>query len=198
MNRIEELREARGLTRRELADRIGVTVQTIGRLETGEMQLRQHYIDAIARAMECAPGDLLVSPIATSGQSEVEPADDPDGLPSIAETIGHRGLRLYRVLAESLADIGVRAGALIWVDETESAISARKAGDVLLVRLLTPGILILRQFLPPNLLTTNAFGPSNSTLKLDDRTIKSAIVGVLLLPRRDGSGLPKGSATDNR
>lgn len=199
MNRIEELREARGITRRELAERIGVTTQTIGRLESGEMQLRQKYIDDIARALECAPGDLLVSPVATSAASDAEPADAPDGLPSIADTVGHRGLRLYKVLADSLADMGVRTGSLIWVDETPAAIAARKAGDVLLVRLITPGVLLLRQFLPPALLTTNMFGPSNTSLKLNDRTIKSTIVGVVLLPRREGSATSvSGSPSNDR
>lgn len=35
-NRVEELRQARGMTRQELADALGVHYQTIGYLERGE------------------------------------------------------------------------------------------------------------------------------------------------------------------
>lgn len=83
MNRIEEIREDRGMSRRELASRIGVSPQTIGRLESGEMQLTGKYLSAIAEALECAPGDLMVSGIPVSTVSEVEPASDPEGLPAI-------------------------------------------------------------------------------------------------------------------
>lgn len=180
MNRIEEVREDRGVSRRELAEKLGVTPQTIGRLEKGEMQLTATYLNQIAEALECSPGDLLVSGAPITGQNDVEPASDPDGLPPLADLLGQRGIRAYRVLADTLAAIGIRTGSLIWVDETEAAIKARVAGDALIVRLVTPGTLILRQYLPPALVTTNRFGPNNTSMKLDDRTIRSSIVGVVL------------------
>jgi hypothetical protein len=82
-------------------------------------------------------------------------------------------------LTEVLAETGLRAGHHILVDETEDAIAERRAGDTLLIRVTAPNILILRQFVPPALLTTNRFGPHNTTLKLLDRTVRPAIVGVM-------------------
>lgn len=194
MNRIEELREDKRMTRKELAEAIGVTPQTIGRLEKGDMQLTAAYLNDIARALECSPGDLLVSVLPASMQNEVEVASVPVGLPSMADLLGHRSIRAYLVLADTLAAIGIRAGAMIWADETEAAIKARVAGDALLIRLQTPGILILRQFLPPALLTTNRFGPTNTSFKIDDRTIKSSIIGVILRPRNEQHITSAGSA----
>lgn len=47
-NRVEEIRSARGLTRRQLAERVGVHYQTVGYLERGE------YSPSLALALRIA------------------------------------------------------------------------------------------------------------------------------------------------
>ena len=49
-NRVEELRQARGMTRQELADALGVHYQTIGYLERGE------YSPSLLLALRIAKG----------------------------------------------------------------------------------------------------------------------------------------------
>ncbi|MFM8585907.1 MAG: helix-turn-helix transcriptional regulator [Gammaproteobacteria bacterium] len=51
-NRVEELRISRGLTRQQLADRVGVHYQTIGYLERGEYSPSLILALKIARALD--------------------------------------------------------------------------------------------------------------------------------------------------
>lgn len=60
-NRIRELRIGRDpkWSQQRLADAIGVSKVTISELESGKMQLTQHYMRLIARALDVAQADLL-------------------------------------------------------------------------------------------------------------------------------------------
>jgi putative transcriptional regulator len=51
-NRIEELRLAKGITRQELADAVGVHYQTVGYIERGEYSPSLVLAFQIARALE--------------------------------------------------------------------------------------------------------------------------------------------------
>lgn len=51
-NRVEELRISRGLTRQQLADRVGVHYQTIGYLERGEYSPSLILALKIAKALD--------------------------------------------------------------------------------------------------------------------------------------------------
>lgn len=178
MNRIEEMRERAGLSRRVLAQRIGTTDQTIGRLENGDMRLSQKWLERLSEGIGCSIADLLVSGI--SSVSDVVPVATPPRRARI-------GIRNYIVQTEVLLSAGIEAGATIAIDQTPAAIAGRRAGDILVVRVDTSSeagqgasVLLLRQFLPPSLLTTNRSGPFNATLSLSDRTIPSDIVGILV------------------
>lgn len=72
MNRIRQLRESRGWSQRELGRRINSSGSQIRKLETGERQLTQHWMDRIARVLGCEPGDLL-------------PGADENGRPGVGE-----------------------------------------------------------------------------------------------------------------
>ena len=57
--RLRELREAKGLTQSELAEKAGTTQATVSRLESGDSQrIDFDLIDGICRALKCEPGDL--------------------------------------------------------------------------------------------------------------------------------------------
>lgn len=58
-NRIKEWRRARGLTLKQLAERIGTSNQQISHLENGRRRLTLDWIERIAIALECHPADLI-------------------------------------------------------------------------------------------------------------------------------------------
>lgn len=58
-NRIREIRKARELGLAELATRIGVSMSTMSKLETGQIQLTVAYIDKLARALDVPTSSLL-------------------------------------------------------------------------------------------------------------------------------------------
>lgn len=48
-----------GLTQIDLADRTGVTQSAISQIENGEVSMTIQWMKAFARALDCAPADLL-------------------------------------------------------------------------------------------------------------------------------------------
>ena len=66
-NRIEEARTALGLTRQELADKVGVHYQTIGYLERGESSPSLALALQIASVLDVPLGELFsLHPFTTS------------------------------------------------------------------------------------------------------------------------------------
>jgi len=59
-NRIRELRKARGLTLKRLAELVGTSNQQISHLEKGRRRLTLDWMERIAKALECHPSDLLI------------------------------------------------------------------------------------------------------------------------------------------
>lgn len=61
-NRIKEWRKTRGLTLKQLAERIGTSNQQISHLENGRRRLSLEWMQRLAKALDCLPSDLLVDP----------------------------------------------------------------------------------------------------------------------------------------
>lgn len=59
MNKLQQIRESKGMSRDELAERLGTTATTIYRKETGMRGLKTHELKAYANALGCNPGDLV-------------------------------------------------------------------------------------------------------------------------------------------
>jgi transcriptional regulator with XRE-family HTH domain len=57
--RIREFRKLRGMTLKELADKIKTTPQTVQRLETANMTVSMDWLEKIARALLVEPADLI-------------------------------------------------------------------------------------------------------------------------------------------
>lgn len=57
---IREWREHRGFTQERLADRVDLSVSSISQLESGDQGYRQATLEALADALSCEPGDLLM------------------------------------------------------------------------------------------------------------------------------------------
>ena len=185
MNRIKEFREERRLSRRDLGKLLGASYKTVERLEETERSISTKWLAKLAEIFDCSMADLLVGGITAETEPDAVLAVPGPGTPRVSSSAQRRG-NLYRVLTDVLAETGLRVGQHILVDETEAAIYERGAGDTLLLRVSTPNILILRQFVPPALLVTNRFGAHNTTLKLHDRTVPIDIVGVLSVALADG------------
>jgi len=60
--RIREFRKLRGLTLKELAERISTTPQTVQRLETANMTVSTDWLEKIAGALNIEPADLIARP----------------------------------------------------------------------------------------------------------------------------------------
>lgn len=58
-NRVREIRKAKSMGLAELAEKIGVSMSTMSKLETGQIQLTVAYIDKLARALEVPAASLL-------------------------------------------------------------------------------------------------------------------------------------------
>ncbi len=58
-NNIAILREAKGMTQKELAEAIGTSPMQMSRLERGLRDLRPHWIRALCGALDCSPDQLL-------------------------------------------------------------------------------------------------------------------------------------------
>jgi transcriptional regulator with XRE-family HTH domain len=58
MKRIQEIRESRGMTRRELAAALRVNLSTITRLENGQLTADDEWLAKLARALHCSIADL--------------------------------------------------------------------------------------------------------------------------------------------
>jgi transcriptional regulator with XRE-family HTH domain len=56
----KQWRKHRGLTQETLGERIGLTPSSISQLETGKQGFTDSTLEAIADALNCSPGDLLM------------------------------------------------------------------------------------------------------------------------------------------
>lgn len=71
-NFISQLREERGLTLQELAQKVGTTHQQISNLEKGRRRLSWEWIQRIADALECHPLEIIEGPAAIIPKDEQE------------------------------------------------------------------------------------------------------------------------------
>ena len=74
--KLDDLLHARRMTLTELAERVGLTLANLSILKTGKAKaIRFSTLEAICRALECQPGDLLAYARASAAGSE-QPGDD--------------------------------------------------------------------------------------------------------------------------
>ena len=58
-NRVREIRKSKDIGLAQLAEKIGVSMSTMSKLETGQIQLTVGYIDKLARALNVPSAALL-------------------------------------------------------------------------------------------------------------------------------------------
>lgn len=89
---IRQWRKHRGLTLEQLAERIGMTHQNLGKIERGKVAYTQPLLENLADALRCEPADLIVR----------DPSA-PEGLWSIYDQLTpvqrEQGMDLLKVIA---------------------------------------------------------------------------------------------------
>ena len=124
INRIREIRKAKGLTLAELADACDppTTAQTIGRLETGMRNLSTRWMDRIGRALDIDPQTLVRSDhqpkpqiVAQLNASEVEALTAPREAILPHELAANGDDSALMVLEVSAAIGEYRPGDLVWL-----------------------------------------------------------------------------------
>jgi phage repressor protein C with HTH and peptisase S24 domain/DNA-binding XRE family transcriptional regulator len=85
-NNVAAIRKQRGLSQTELAERIGTTLNMLGKLERGDRTLDTDWLDKIARELNCDPRDLIApaAPATRPDHSQTRVSTDDD----IVEIIG--------------------------------------------------------------------------------------------------------------
>lgn len=178
-NRIEELRSARGWTQEQLAERMGTSQQQVGRLEKAQRRLNTDWLEKAAEALEVRIEDLFEQKDRSALIDDVSPVDD-ETMGSIAQALAKRGLRVYRVDADSVAESGINKGTLVTVDETPQAIDLAQTGDIVAVKAgLGEKRTLLRVLIRPSLVTTNR-ADRNSIFRIDNPAMDARLVGVVV------------------
>lgn len=184
MNRIRQLREARGLSAEQLAVLIGTSAVQVRRLETGARKLTEDWMRRIAVALGVEPADLLETASIAGLHNEVEPAE-PRGLTNVARALAGRKMRFYKVLSGAVADSGLVPGRVFLADESSDAVATTKTGDIVVVEMCNlvsakPELYLgVRVFVAPDLFTTNRPG-TNLAIKIGDPSVGIRIIGVMV------------------
>jgi len=116
----KEWRKFRGKTQEELGDMIGMTPSSISQLETGKQGFTDSTLTAIAEALNCEPGDLLMrNPLDTEAPWTIWENIKPERRPQALDVLktfqeqyamtGTDGLRLRPIDSEDLEGPGIAA-----------------------------------------------------------------------------------------
>lgn len=57
--RIKQIRELRGMSRKELADKLGITEMSVGRYENNQREPKYDMLTKIAKALDVSPANLM-------------------------------------------------------------------------------------------------------------------------------------------
>ncbi len=117
-NNIKKIRESRGYSQEQLADRIGTTFQKISKLERGERKLSLQWMMDISKALGCSISDLIsepalvklvgyvgagaeIFPVDISGDEIIDEVDVPPGIsPDQVVAVKVRGDSMYPAYRE--------------------------------------------------------------------------------------------------
>lgn len=93
-NRIKEARISAGLTLDDVAERAQTTRSTVWRIEDGRMQLTTSWIMRLAKAIGCAPGELLDNVMPEASTVEIRYYSEKDERVLQLEKNSFRGVAL--------------------------------------------------------------------------------------------------------
>lgn len=193
-NRIRELRERRGWSADDLAQRAGTYQRQISRLENGERKLTAEWMMRIANALEVPPEDLLPALSVGSFEEERQPyeAETPADL---RRALAAQNQFLFSPGSNALELLGFGPETPILFDMSKEACADVQTGDIVIVQVISrddesSARTLLRQFIAPGLLTTNRSG-RNVSFHMEDEKISAQIRGVHKLRRATPNGQNK-------
>lgn len=168
MNRIQYLRERLDLTQqdlaakmRELAPGFKTTQTDISRWESGARFPRGENLRMLAIALGVQPADLIEAVLAVDLADEFQPVET-----AVSAALVKLGIKAYRVTTDSVERAGLDEGDLVLLNCSAEAINSLAAGDFVAVEAVNETgerVRVLRQYLPPDLVTTNRDGTNLST-----------------------------------
>jgi transcriptional regulator with XRE-family HTH domain len=138
-NRITDLRKQKGLSQKDLAQRIGTSGQQVGHLEAGRRQLTQDWMERLASGLECRPEDLFAgasiarpAPASPPGETDMRTATverrtketyikasvnlDGSGEYAVSTGIGFLDHMLEQLSRHSLIDLQLEARGDLHID----------------------------------------------------------------------------------
>ncbi|MEX0759851.1 MAG: helix-turn-helix transcriptional regulator [Tistlia sp.] len=88
-NRLKELRNRAGLSQARLAKMLGTSTQQISRLEIGDRQLTQGWMNRLAEALNVRPGDFFPDATGVPGNAPAAsaPGDDEEFFADTSEAL---------------------------------------------------------------------------------------------------------------
>lgn len=179
-NRIKDLREARDLTAQQLAKLAGTTQAQISRLENGERRLTVEWLMRLAKALECAPEDLLAAITLASFEQEATPYPLPDG--DAGKALADQKQALYKPNSDALENLGFEPNDPILFDQSTEACATPRTGDITLVQLTSrrdadDQAIVVRQYIDPHLFSTNRRG-RNTSFHAEEDNFTAVIIGI--------------------
>lgn len=190
--RLAALREKRGWSLNEAAERCGVSVSTVQKLEKGPTELTLGWIETLATVYDVPVADLLgMSPGGVGPLPQLKSDLAPYDIPAKELSILTRDAvspAAFRVLTDALSELGVAPGDILIFDRGREVTAAARAPTIVMAEMaITPGsdvmVILLRQFIEPALLITNARTGNAPSLHLEADPVR--ITGVLLFQVRD-------------
>jgi transcriptional regulator with XRE-family HTH domain len=177
-NRIKELREVRGWSMRDLADRLGTSGSTVNKLEKGQTALNIPWMERLAAAFGVPIETLVSSSTKSDARDDVSRyLIKPDGP---KDFIVNDTQHIYEVNAPVLDQIGVVPGTLLVVEVSPEIVASLDSEDIVIARrtLGSQTLTLLRQYIAPSLLITNSSRENAPVINLrtDDAGIKGVVV----------------------
>lgn len=176
MNNLRILRKKAGLTIEQVAARMGKSPRTIRRWEhnTPKNPLSRNDLQRLAAILGVDPQQLGLDGAASM---HTKPDVHPAPAKAFHGPLKRKGVHVYLVESDAVVGAGYSKGREIYVDQASPSLSSIAAGQVIVVRPSAGGPLLLRQFLPPSLATTNRPGV-NESYRLEDANL--VLVGVVM------------------
>ena len=178
-NKIRELRLKRGLTQAELGDLVGTAQNNVARYELGQRGLDEELMRKFAKALGVAPGDLFDTVTLASIQPDVEV--ELEGNDELLRPLFRLSITPCRVLTDAVERAGVAPGSRILING-QAKIDDSAPGSIVAVEITRADgsrTIVLRQFIPPAILTTNRTG-ANSAMSLDDPDLAMRYIGTVV------------------
>lgn len=193
-HRIKELRETHNESQRQLGEAIGRDKSVVSKWESGAVhvdlemagRIAKHYGVPLASVLDLEGEVSNASNGAAEGFSEDCQSYEPPPTGPLSAIAAGPHHYSFTILTDVLRNIGIHKGDVVVIDDSAEAVAAVKPLQAVQVNWRDPvdgrSRLLMRQFVPPSLLITNA--PSNLPSIDMSQNDSAHIVGVVISAHR--------------